>query len=337
MLQSILLGLFVLFLPFLVGSVFCSRSLPFTYLVGQVLMWTVFQITAVAAIHLWSSFTLLFWVYTCIVTLLAAWGLVNRIKIRFDKPKISVFLILVVLVILYQVGVYIFGQHLDEDDARWIAEANDALVKDKMLLHNPATGDYIGRFVGEMSKDAFSPWAFYIAWMSRLTAIRTVVIAHTAYPPVLLILSYLAYSEIGTHLFKGEFEHIIFLLMVSVINLFMGGNVYTQSVFTLTRIWQGKAVIAAVMIPTVLAVILRIQSEDRTINWIYLALTGTASCLFSGMGIAIGLIMITVYGFYVLILGIVRNWRIGLKRFPLWLLSVAPGILFGIGYFILKG
>ena len=32
------------------------------------------------------------------------------------------------------------------------------------------------------------------------------------------------------------------------------------SVFTLTRIWQGKAVVAAVMIPSILAVILRIQA-----------------------------------------------------------------------------
>ena len=63
------------------------------------------------------------------------------------------------LVIAGQMCVYIFGMHLDEDDARWIAEANDALVKNKMLLHNPATGEYIGRFVGEMIKDVFSPWS----------------------------------------------------------------------------------------------------------------------------------------------------------------------------------
>ncbi len=337
MLQNILLGTLILFLPFLVGSVFRSKSLSFTYLTGQVLMWAAFQITAVPAIHLRTSFPVLFWVYSGIVLFLAAWGLKNRIKINFDKPEVSLFLVVATLVILYQCSIYIFGQHLDEDDARWIAEANDALVKDKMLLHNPATGEYIGRFVGEMVKDAFSPWAFYIAWMSRVTGIKAVVIAHTVYPPVLLILSYLAYWEMGTHLFKGKAERGIFLLMVAVINLFLAGNVYTQSVFTLTRIWQGKAVIAAVIIPVIPALILRIQGEDKPANWICLALAGAAACLFSGMGIAIGLIMIAVYGLYAAVMGVIHDWRKGLLHIPLWLLSLAPEIICGIGYFSLKG
>ena len=139
---NILLAVLLFLLPFSVGSLFKNRSLSFTYLAGQIVMWAVFQITAVAMIHLRTSFTLLFWVYTSVVILLAGLGLWNRLKIRFSKPEISIFLIIACFVIAYQCCVYIFGMHLDEDDARWIAEANDALVKDKMLLHNPATGEY---------------------------------------------------------------------------------------------------------------------------------------------------------------------------------------------------
>jgi preprotein translocase subunit SecY len=69
--------------------------------------------------------------------------------------------------------------------------------------------------------------------------------------------------------------------MVSVINLFLAGNVYTQSVFTLTRIWQGKAVVAAVMIPAILAIILRVQqtnpqAEGPIRDWILLIVVGVA-------------------------------------------------------------
>ena len=336
MVLKIVLGLLVLALPFLIGGIFRSKSIPFTYLIGQIMMWAAFQLVAVPAIHLRTSFTLLFWAYSGLVLILAVLGLIRRKKIKFDKPQLSLFLGLAFMVILYQCSVYIFGQHLDEDDARWIAEANDALVKDKMLLFNPATGEYIGRFVGEMVKDAFSPWAFYIAWMSRLTGIKAVVIAHTVYPPVLLSLSYMCYWEIGMQLFKGKAERGIFLLMVAVINLFLAGNSYTQSVFTLTRIWQGKAVVAAVMIPAVLAVILRVQSEDKVGNWLQLVLVGITCCLFSGMGIAIGVLMIAVYGLYALVRSIIVNWRTGLKRIPLWLLSISPSVVFGWGYFLLK-
>ena len=372
---SVVLGIIVLILPFFVGSVFDSKSVGFTYLFGQISMWALFQIIAVPMVYFRANFSLLFWVYTAAMILLIAWAIWLYRKKDFHKPfeiktgvtrffrdfrkkenlLFSIILIAALLVIAYQCCVYIFGMHLDEDDARWIAEANDALVKNKMLLHNPATGEYIGRFVGEMVKDVFSPWAFYIAWMSRLTAIKAVVIAHTVYPPVLLILSYCAYWEIGKQLFKGKQERAIFLLMVSVINLFFAGNPYTQSVFSLTRIWQGKAVIAAVIIPSLFLVCLmlwnsnkkavhagndsKVQNSEGTgtrlqsslLEWITLAVTGCASCLFSGMGIAISILMISVYGIYAVI--ITKAW----KMIPLWIVSVGIPIIYGYGYYMLKG
>ena len=346
MLLNILACFLVLCLPFLVGSIFRNKSLPFTYLIGQLLMWAVFQMIAVPMINLRTSFTQLFWVYTGVIGALAITGLLLHLKVKFDKPEITVFLIFAIAIILYQCSIYIFGMHLDEDDARWIAEANDALVKDKMLLFNPATGEYIGRFVGEMIKDVFSPWSMYLAWMARMTGIKAVVLAHTIYAPILLILCYLAYYEMGRQLFKGKSERGIFLLMVSVINLFFAGNVYTQSVFTLTRIWQGKAVVAAVIIPSVLTMILRIQNEDRIPNWLMLAATGCAACLFSGMGIAIALLTISVYGLYTLICSVIRRirnkeirhkWLGGLLRLAVWLLCLAPSIIYGLGYLKLKG
>ena len=269
---------------------------------------------------------------------------------------LSPFLIIALLVIAGQMCVYIFGMHLDEDDARWIAEANDALIKNRMLLHNPATGEYIGRFVGEMIKDVFSPWCMYMAWLSRATSIRAVVIAHTIYPPILLGLSYSAYYEIGCQLFvdgkvgkSKTHERGIFLLMVSVINLFMAGNVYTQSVFTLTRIWQGKAVVAAVMIPTILAIILRVQKTTRHMvgsisDWTLLIVTGVSCCLFSGMGIAIGLLLLAIYGLYVVVCMIQRTakhseykWKGCAIRTGLWLASLVPSIVYGLSYLRLKG
>ena len=336
----------VLCLPFLVGSIFRNKSLPITYLIGQIVMWAVFQMIAVPMINLRTSFTQLFWIYTGVIAAFAITGLVLRIRTKIDKPEISVFLVIAIAIILYQCSIYIFGMHLDEDDARWIAEANDALVKDRMLLFNPATGEYIGRFVGEMIKDVYSPWSMYLAWMARITGIKAVILAHTIYAPVLLILCYLAYYEMGRQLFKGKSERGIFLLMVSVINMFFAGNVYTQSVFTLTRIWQGKAVVAAVIIPAVLTMILRIQNGDRVSDWFMLAATGCAACLFSGMGIAISLLTISVYGIYTLICSTIRRiknkeikhkWLGGLARLAICLLCIAPSVVYGLGYLKLKG
>ena len=146
---------------------FKHRSPSFTYLCGQLLLWAAFQVVAVPCINFRTTFNTLFWIYTAVVIILigcGAWVLQSEVGTRKRwtgnwREWLSPFLIIACLVIVGQMCVYIFGMHLDEDDARWIAEANDALVKNRMLLHNPATGEYIGRFVGEMVKDVFSPWS----------------------------------------------------------------------------------------------------------------------------------------------------------------------------------
>ena len=91
-------------------------------------MWALFQIIAVPAIQFRTSFTVLFWIYTVLVIGLAAAGCRIRWKLRFQKPEISFFLVIALIIILYQAGVYFLKMHLDEDDARWLAEANDALA-----------------------------------------------------------------------------------------------------------------------------------------------------------------------------------------------------------------
>jgi len=317
-------------------------------------------VIAVPCINFRTTFNTLFWIYTAVVLVLTTIGMRtllsrNRFRLRhegglwegfkrwFRDSGASVFLFVAFLVIAYQMYIYVFKMHLDEDDARWIAEANDALVKNRMLLHNPATGEYIGRFVGEMVKDVYSPWCMYLAWLSRMTRVRAVVVAHTVYPPILLGLSYCVYYEIGCQLFKGKHERGIFLLMVSVINLFMAGNVYTQSVFTLTRIWQGKAVVAAVAIPAIFCVILRVQTEDSLRDWALMIIAGASCCLFSGMGIAIGLLMLAVYGAYVTACSVAKMIKAGsskrarLARIGVWIASVLPSIVFALGYMRLKG
>ncbi len=328
--MRIILCLITFALPLFAGSIYRSRSVGYTYLFGQLTMWALFQVVAIPMIQLRASFQLLYWIYLVLTIVLCGIGLKCRLKVKFEMPEISVSLIFALLLILFQCGTYIFGMHVDNDDARWIAEANDALVKDRMLLYNPATGEYAGRFLGDTKKDAFSPWAFYLAFLSRTTGIRVATIAHTVYPPVLLVLSYLAYRGIGKQLFMEKTERGIFLCAVAVIYFFMGGNKYTQAIFALSRIWQGKATVAAVMIPAIVAVFLQIQKENRIQDWILLCITSWACCLLSSMGVAIGLVMTAFYGAYTIVF---KKWN----RIPYYIVSVISPIICGLGYFWLRG
>lgn len=327
----IVCGILLIIIPFLVGLHFEKHTVSGTYVYGQILLWATFQLIAVPYIWMRCPFDWLFYVYLIAVIVLTVSGVlkIKRIK-HFAKPRIKVFLILAVVIIVCQMAMYLFGMHLDEDDARWIAEANDALTKNTMYLHNPANGEYLGRFTGEMRKDVFSPWSMYIAFISRLTMIRPAVIVHSIYAPILLMISYMIYYQISINLFRHSDEQGIFMFLVSVINLFFAGNVYTQAVFSLTRIWQGKAIVAAVVIPLFLLLLLNIERNNTRGNWIMLFFATAASCLFSGMGIAISLIMCTIYGGYAFICN-------RFNRILYLIFGMLPPIIYGLLYFWLRG
>ena len=116
---------------------------------------------------------------------------------------------------------------------------------------------------------------------------------------------------------------------MAIVNMYFTNSEQTQAVFLLTRIWQGKAVVAGIMIPFLcyLMMLLCQLSVEKQIYYL-LFLTDIACCLLSGMGIFLSAIVIGVLGLYI---------AITKKRFQMILkiaLSCIPTILYGIVYII---
>lgn len=308
-----------------------------SWIMGQMLLFAVLQIIAVPMILLRWQFNTLFWTYFGIVALLFVFGTrrltKSKIKILPSKGSFSwlsvVLLVICVLAVLAQSCVYFFGMHIDQDDARWLAEANDALEYGQMMTRSYHTGEFTGHFAE--IKDVASPWPMFIAILSRILNTRTAVFSHTIYPAVSIILVYGIYYLIGAELFEKREARYAFLLFAAVITSFFGGSTFTQGAFALVRIWQGKATAAAVVIPFILCLVIRINKTNQISDWLKLAVAGAAACLMSGMGIIISLIMIAIYGLYHLIAYL--HW----KRIPLYLLSIMPSLICALMYYFLKG
>ncbi len=329
----------ILIIPFFIGVLFLKKEERITgfsviesYITGQILMWAAFQLIGVAMIRLKLSFSLLYYVYIFLLSILIIIGIIKltRHPIAIKLPAVRsvviwILIALTVVIIAFQMAMYAFGTHIDDDDARWIAQANDAITYDSMLLINPSTGEWIGSFVGDMIRDSLSPWSIYLAVLSAFTGIRPIVMAHTIYAPVLVLFSYVVFIRMGQKLFKGTNERIVFLFLVSVITLFFSGGGNTSAEFLLIRIWQGKAIVAGILIPALFTQFLTIQQDDSVLNWLMLFMMSCACCLMSGMGIVISIIMIGVSG---LLLVFSKNW----KRIPLWLLALLPSAIFELLY-----
>lgn len=308
------------------------------WIFGQMLCFAVLQIMAVPMILMRWHFDSLFWSYIGVIGVLFSLGLSRmlkkkaRIKIKIPnlKPFELLVLMITLLLILWQSTVYFFGMHLDEDDARWLAEANDALKTGDMMTRSYNTGEYVGSFV--MPEDVTSPWPMLWAILSRIMFnTRVSVVSHTIFPPVEIIILYSIYWLIGKELLQKTEARLSFVLFAIFVTLFYGMTVYTQGTFTLVRIWQGKASVAGVAIPFILYLFICINKNNRLLDWLRLIITGGALCLMSGMGIIIGGIMIGVYGLYNIIA--YRNW----KRMFVWVISLTPSMVSLLINYYLRG
>ena len=354
-LQIIILAALLIPIPWLIGRWIISRA-GFTemsfltgnlamLLVGNLVLWSVFQAITLPFILTESSF-LLPVVLWCALTgfLLLLSVVAYRSDVSHSRPGVFsdvgkkftvadlVFLAVSVLLIGYQCYKYAIRMHIDDDDARFVALAVDAWQNNRMLVVHPGNGEYLGLYVADdFPKDAASPWPLFLALFPKLTGIPPAVFAHTIYPVYLLLLSYAAYLLLGYFLFRRDrTKTLAFLAFVSFLQLFFGGGSRTEAAFALIRIWQGKALLAALGIPLFFAFYVKLmQDRDRRI-FLPLFLLNMSCCLFSSIGIILsGALFVVFLGWYVV--GC-RKWR----DFPAAAVSCVPSVAYVIVFMALE-
>ncbi|MGF0065399.1 DUF6077 domain-containing protein [Lachnospiraceae bacterium SGI.085] len=318
------------------------------YLLGTIIMWAVFQAIAVPMILVKGSFShvVVIWEFSMFAILLlqSAYRIkrkqhiyhpkssVHRYRKKHPKDKMELFCFLFMCVIvMYQCISCIVGTQYDEDDARFVVNSLEAFDHDSMLLINPATGEYVGTWVGELAKEVASPWTIYIALLAKILNVHPTIVAHTVLPGILVAMAYGVYWLIAGRIYKKNFtDRCLFVIVAAIVNLFFTNSDQTQAVFLLTRVWQGKAVVAGVMIPFLCYLMMLLyQKYKEKQMYVIVFLTDIACCLLSGMGIFFSGVLLGTFGLYIAIAK--KDVRI-LLRFGA---ACIPAIVFGIIYIII--
>lgn len=318
--------IFAVLVPFLMGNLICafngnkSKRIPGNFAYGFMFMCVLFMLLAIPMIFLRINFHVLVYSWTALVFLLCIisvfvfarqnviGGLRKETGVLYGSitsDRFTVFIwVAAVLVIVFEAGLPTIRMHVDTDDARFIAEAMEAVEKDTMLLHHAITGKYVGFIPGEQIKDITSPYPLFIALLSKLYGIHPAVTAHTVLPFLLIILSYMVFGMIGDYLTGGDVKKTgLFLLFLSLINLFSFETIYASGYTLLTIIWQGRSVCAMIMLPFMWYVLMNTTEKERIGRRDYLLLVMTAlSCtMTSSMGSIFAPVLIVTYAFVYLI------------------------------------
>ena len=314
------------------------------YASGFVTMLAVFQVVAVPIIlfETW-GFPRIVTIYSVLLAVLSVLGLifgfpvlrgmaadVRALITRRKMPSIetALYWVLAVGLILFQMYMAYTHEFFDGDDAYYVAQSVIAEQTDVLYRILPYTGLSTSLDI----RHALASLPIWEAYLARVTGIHPTIIAHSVLPLVLIPLTYLVYYRIGMRLFKGTFRKTaIFLILVSLLQIFGNTSIYTNATFFLMRTWQGKSVLCNLVLLTAVWALLRLWETGKDGEqkgrkqagwWLLMAANNVTAAMATTMGAFL-------LGLFVAITGLVLAIR---EKRPGRLIPLAATCVPGIVY-----
>ena len=348
-LKILLCMMLLLILPLLIGSVIfdvllLKKTIIKCIVFGAVTMWALCQVVSIPLILFKQSFLLVVIILSSVYLLIVMIGLkkksfkyiilnITSINNKIKENKLMCLWGIGLLCISVAIVLYfsLFLQHTDADDSRFGVNIVDIIKTHKMFLTNPATGEVLATWNGEVARDVISPWAVFIAYCSCLLKIHPTIMFHTIIPIFLYIYIYCVYWVLSERLVGDNILYrSIFIAFLTLLNIYGFASLQTAETFLMTRIWQGKAVVAGLGIPLLISIFVDIHEDGINKSYmVILTIVEVALCLLSGMGILIGAIMVFSYGVIYSIEK--KDYKLAIK---MWI-TVLPNVFFyGLSLFV---
>ena len=339
--KALLAGFWLLLIPTASGALFLRKNRDFTigesFLAGYLFSFSAAEILTLLLMYLNIPLHILVLCYGAVMLLTAATGVFFIKKQGFSHwlpsaKKIrstSVFFWIAILLVVLQVFVVVKYAHYDADDALYVGAATTAIQEDSIFRINAYTGIPYNRLP---RRYILSPFPIYLAVISELCGgLHAAITAHTVFPAVFLPAVYLVLYQLGKKWFsKGKDTQGIFLCIAVILCWFSAYSAYNAGNFQMVRLWQGKAVLAAFMIPLILYLSLTIVFEKKpAYPWLLYGMANLGACLLSSTGIILAPIIMGLFT----VIGAIRFKSI--KQMFAGLACCIPSVILGITYVLI--
>lgn len=314
-----------------------EKSIIEDMLMGLYFEFVVFELFAIPFVFLKRSFFELrnTWLFTILIVSLISL-IINRkefkniyldLKTSIKKyPKILA--IISILLILFQCYMGFTYMHEDEDDSNFVAKAVIAIDTNTLFKYS----DEGYELTTIPWRTGLSPFPWFTANIATVVRMHPTIVAHTIFPVIFVLIAYSLYFIIGKYLFDDDYEKtFMFLIIMNILYIF--GNYTRYSIFVrlLTRLWQGKSILANITIPLIFYIFLKgIGTENNNYYWFMLFLVLWGSILLSSMALSLPIIVSGILTF----LYIIKDKKISYVF--KYLLSVLPCVGYGIIYLLIK-
>lgn len=341
------------------------RCLGVTYIAGFLTSLAVFQIIAVPIVILEDrGFTIIVPLFSVLSVLMGAAGVFLTIRngkkegyvsegelLRFpaffhkkeDNSGIAkihsketrdegLLWLMVILLVGFQMFMAFTMTSFDGDDAYYVVQSVLTDETDTLYRIRP----YTGLSTGMDLRHSLAVFPIWIAYIARMSGIHATIVAHSVLPLVLIPVTYWIYLEIGKKLLRREKHKLpIYMIFICIMQIFGNVSIYTSATFFLTRTWQGKSLLANIVLPAIIWLVLWIfdsdgyDKENRIGLWVLLVITNFVAAMSSTASVFLAAMLIGVMG---LVLGIKeRNIQIPLRL----MISCIPLVIYGVIFLLL--
>ena len=295
-----------------------NRGIGNTYLNGFLCLLALFQVIAVPVVFLdaW-GFPTIVALYTCLVTLITGGGIIDSLhyfrrgRVIWKKKKkepLSKTLMwqwgIVAVLLGFQLVMAVFTSSFDGDDAYYVV--NSLITQETDTLYRILP--YTGLSTDLDLRHSMAVFPIWVAYLSRMTGIHATIVSHTILPFFLISITYGIYYQIGKKLLSEKKEMLpTYMILICGLHIFGNTSIYTNATFLIMRNWQGKSMLANVVIPAIFLVLLWLfeeekeQKEGKKVLWFLLfvlnivaAMMSTASVFLNSLLIGIMALVLTV-------------------------------------------
>ncbi|MCR5101151.1 MAG: hypothetical protein K6B41_07325 [Butyrivibrio sp.] len=249
---------------------------------------------------------------------------VMNIKLQYSGESIF-YWILFFGIVLFQIYMAMTRASFDGDDAYYVVESLLAQQAGVMNTIQPYTGISTSLDI----RHALAVITMWIAAIAENCEIHSTIFSHTIIPVIFLPLVYLVYIEIGRILFRKNQQMLpIFMIIMSLLQMYGNVSIYTSETFLMMRTWQGKAMVANFVLPLIVWLFLWLFENKATDNgpWLLLFLVNMTAGICSSMGILLGGGLMGLLTLMLLI------YTRKLKIIPLAIFAIIPSIVYLLLY-----
>ena len=341
----LILILWLTVLPFCAGGLFRTRenriSLSGQWLWGQFLLWAIFQITTVYFVLTQGNLEHVLITNLVLSMIVVAVGLILTGKqwkagqkticsgqvAWFKEHKLPVAIFVALWIV--QILAILFLAVNDGDDAYYMAVASVAESSENLYTSNVyAFGNTELNY-----RYALAPFPIWIAFLSRISGVNTLIIGHIFLGISLVTMSYVIYGQIAKELFANDArKRIMTLVWIAVLYIWGNTSSHTAESFLLLRSRQGKALVAGLVIPATIYLLIktgRALEQKLKISFRDFCLAAVVilvGCLGSTLG---GVLVILLWGSGLLFLAMgYKKWML----IPAGILSILPGLVYAVIY-----